>query len=184
MDKKTAVMVVLLHWYMIALAITFFPNGHGYPNHVLCMKRKRETLLTLKQGIVDPSNRLSSWTVEECCSWKGIGCDNITGHVIKLNLRNPYDPVTTFDSYERSQLEGMISDSLLELKYIRYLDLSSNRFQDTDIPSFFGGLQNLRNLSMSDSGFIGGKSSHQLANLSNLHYLNVRGLYLNLDNLK
>ncbi|OAY77997.1 putative inactive leucine-rich repeat receptor-like protein kinase [Ananas comosus] len=56
-----------------------------------CMEIERNALLTFKAGMVDPRNFLSSWEGEDCCKWRGVVCSNITGHVVKLNLRNPCD---------------------------------------------------------------------------------------------
>jgi hypothetical protein len=183
MGRKTSFLAVLVHWSLsLATILCMFTYCHGNPN-VLCRKTERETLLTFKESIVDPSNQLSSWIGEECCMWKGIGCDNITGHVIQLNLRSPYDPYTAYEDVERLRLGGLVNDSLLGLKHLHYLDLSSNCFEDTTIPSFFGHLQNLRYLNLSHACFVGG-SPHQLANLSNLHYLDISDLSLQIDNLE
>ncbi|XP_062152036.1 receptor-like protein EIX1 [Alnus glutinosa] len=183
MDRKTNFVVVLVHCYLsFATIICMFTYARGNTN-VLCREREREALLTFKQGIIDRSNQLSSWIGHECCVWKGIGCDNITGHVIHLNLRNPYDSGTAPEAFSQSQLGGVISDSLLELKHLRYLDLSENHFADSHIPSFFGYLGNLRYLSLSCAGFVG-TIPHQLANLSNLHYLGIQGSLLHVDNLE
>ncbi|KAG9441149.1 hypothetical protein H6P81_017003 [Aristolochia fimbriata] len=61
-------------------------NGRG------CMEREREALLKLKNGVTeDPHllHRLSSWVGDNCCTWFGVVCRNVTGHVIELSLPNP-----------------------------------------------------------------------------------------------
>ncbi|XP_041015003.1 receptor-like protein EIX1 [Juglans microcarpa x Juglans regia] len=120
---------------------------------------------------------------EECCFWKGIGSENLTGHVIHLNLQNPYDPTTDYEAFERSRLGGIISNSLLELKYLQYIDLSFSHFEGHQIPSFFGHLGNLRYLNLSQAGFVG-DIPFQFANLTKLHYLDIRGLLLDISNLE
>ena len=45
-------------------------------------------------SVVDPSNRLSSWTDigdddSDCCIWYGVICDFFTGHVTELHLGLP-----------------------------------------------------------------------------------------------
>ncbi|KAI9176350.1 hypothetical protein LWI28_001733 [Acer negundo] len=56
-----------------------------------CLERERHALLAFKDGLIDEYGRLSSWgsedDKEDCCKWKGIHCNNRTGHVIGLNLR-------------------------------------------------------------------------------------------------
>jgi hypothetical protein len=169
--KKTTFVVLLLHCYLSLATLTYmFAYAGGNPN-MLCRKGERDALLTFKQGIDYSFNSLSSWIGQECCTWKGIGCHNITGHVVHLNLRN-------------LMVDGLIIDSLRELKHLHYLDLSLNRFSNDPFPSFFGYLQNLRYLNLSYTDFKG-KIPHQLANLSNLHSLDIQGNYnMQVDNLE
>ncbi|KAI9092745.1 hypothetical protein K1719_027542 [Acacia pycnantha] len=83
---------------------------------VLCNENDQNILLIFKQGVMNSSNRLSSWTSQEdCCLWEGVHCDNITGRVTELDLAD-YD------------LEGVINLSLLQLESLNHLDLSNNGF--------------------------------------------------------
>ncbi|PPD91816.1 hypothetical protein GOBAR_DD11223 [Gossypium barbadense] len=46
-----------------------------------------EGLLKLKNDLIDPSNKLSSWVESgDCCKWIGVFCHNSTGHVNQLHL--------------------------------------------------------------------------------------------------
>ena len=110
---------------------------------------ERKALLEFKAGLGDPSGRLSSWVGGDCCKWKGVDCSNATGNVIKLDLRKPYQP-----SEAVFPLSGQISDSLLDLKYLNYLDLSSNELSGP-IPYSIGNLDNLRYLDLSDNSISG-----------------------------
>ncbi|KAM5586946.1 hypothetical protein ABKV19_005738 [Rosa sericea] len=149
--------------------------GDGLPSGVRsssCIEEERRALLSFKGDVTDPSGRLSSWVGQDCCQWKGIHCNNHTGHAAMMDLRNPnYDQeYGEFD--EETSLGGKINPSLLSLKNLRYLDLSGNDFQGRRIPNFFGKLQSLRYLNLSYNSFVE-EIPPALGNLSNLNYLDL-----------
>ncbi|KAK9937201.1 hypothetical protein M0R45_014007 [Rubus argutus] len=143
-----------------------------------CMEEERRALLAFKQDLTDRSGRLSSWVGHECCRWRGISCNNRTRRVAKLDLRNTIDD----EEYERSCLGGKLNPSLLALKHLSYLDLSSNKFEEVHIPSFFGQLTSLRYLNLSYASF-GGEIPPSLGNLSNLNYLDLANYDVSSKNL-
>ncbi|KAF3438100.1 hypothetical protein FNV43_RR20856 [Rhamnella rubrinervis] len=163
MENSSVVFVLLT---IATISAISFSNGNI---DVLCRESERQALLRFKQDLKDPMNRLSTWDGGDCCSWMGITCDNLTGHVLELHVNSGQAEHLDLLRYG---LGGKINPSLLVLKYLKYLDLSGNNFEGIQIPSFIGCLKSLTHLNLSYSGF-GGKIPHQLGNLSNLNYLNL-----------
>ncbi|KAF3945764.1 hypothetical protein CMV_027893 [Castanea mollissima] len=88
----------------LLLSLGIFKLGSCSANNVTvkCIKSEREALVRFKEGVGSPA-KLSSWVGEECCQWKGVECDNDSGHVTKLNLSNPAGRPRHFDYYETTQ---------------------------------------------------------------------------------
>ncbi|XP_050252037.1 receptor-like protein EIX2 isoform X1 [Quercus robur] len=180
------------------LAFLFLPNFFFFfctgLSELRCIDTEQQALLNFKQHLIDPSNRLSSWTVDgDCCQWVGVVCHNLTAHVHQLHLRSvrpiwddfatPTEINAKVEAWERSMFGGKLHPSLLDLKHLNYLDLSFNNFSASPIPSFLGSMKSLTSLNLSQSRFVG-VIPHQLGNLSNLLYLNLEGfqfsdLYVN-----
>ncbi|KAL6320016.1 hypothetical protein AAG906_003113 [Vitis piasezkii] len=139
--KSIGDVVVLWLWFLSLATITIQFSLSDGTSDVICSARERRALQRIKQGLVDQGNYLSSWTREASCSWKGIGCDNITRHVVKINLSR--------EPMEGASLGGNISTSLLDLNHLQYLDLSWNSFEGLQIPEYLGSLTGLRYLNLS-----------------------------------
>ncbi|XP_059311605.1 receptor-like protein EIX2 isoform X1 [Lycium ferocissimum] len=159
--------LVILH----SIAVEFACKAQNGASN--CSANDLEALVDFKNGLNDPENRLSSWQGKDCCKWRGIGCSNTTGSVIKIDLHNPF-PVSSADvtRYGFWNLSGEIRPSLVKIQSLRYLDLSLNAFGGILIPRFLGSLKNLEYLNLSKAGFFG-TIPPTLGNLSHLQYLDV-----------
>ncbi|GAU10768.1 hypothetical protein TSUD_424410, partial [Trifolium subterraneum] len=136
----------------------------------------------------DSPNKLSSWKGTHCCQWKGINCDNVTGHVIKLDLMTPCNipfrpqqgellDYLSYNSFGATMdcfpvVAPNISSSLLQLEHLTYLDLSGNNFSGSPIPMFIGSMGHLEYLSLSQASF-SGRIPNSLENLKNLYHLDL-----------
>ncbi|KAK3422979.1 hypothetical protein EUGRSUZ_G03336 [Eucalyptus grandis] len=118
------------------------------------LKSDREALIDFKNGLQDPHYLLSSWQGNDCC------------RITSIDLRGDSSTGTYW------KLSGEIRPSLVRLKSLRFLDLSSNNFASVPIPKFVGSLENLWYLNLSIAGFRGAIPPN-LGNLSNLQYLDL-----------
>ncbi|PHU01777.1 hypothetical protein BC332_31564 [Capsicum chinense] len=111
-----------------------------------------------------PHQKTSSWKMSrDCCSWDGVTCDEMTGHVIELNL-------------SCSQLVGKIdsNSNLFQLSHLQRLDLFYNNFPGSHIfPEFDSGrFSSLTHLNLFKSSF-SGQIPLEISHLSKLQSLSL-----------
>ncbi|KAH0707500.1 hypothetical protein KY290_009589 [Solanum tuberosum] len=110
--------------------------------------------------------KTSSWnTSRDCCSWDGVVCDDITGHVIELDL-GCSELVGTIDS----------NSSLFQLSHLQSLDLTGNNFSNSHISPEFGKFSSLKHLDLSGSYF-SGQIPSEISHLSKLHSLRLSTVF-------
>ncbi|EOA29361.1 hypothetical protein CARUB_v10025647mg [Capsella rubella] len=157
--------------FSLVLILLLKDSGFGAAANPKCISTERQALLTFKALLTDLSGRLFSWSGPDCCNWPGVLCDTRTSRVVKIDLRNPVQDVRS-DEYKRSCLRGKLHPSLTSLKFLSYLDLSSNDFGGLEIPGFLGQIVTLRYLNLSSSSF-SGEIPANLENLSKLESLDL-----------
>ncbi|GLT57579.1 hypothetical protein SLA2020_305440 [Shorea laevis] len=117
-------------------------------------------------------SKIESWKEDiDCCSWDGVSCDNVTGHVIALNLSCSF-LYGTFPS----------NSTLFFLRNLQSLNLALNDFKNSKIPSKISQFTRLKHLDISNSRF-SGHVPREIAHLPKLVSLNLSN-YLYDDSLE
>ncbi|KAL1162486.1 hypothetical protein V6Z11_A07G203800 [Gossypium hirsutum] len=161
------------HLILLALLLLFSLVCSVKP---LCHPDERSALLHFKQSFIikdsassspDAYPKTESWNVEDpsvdCCSWNGVECDNITGHVVVLELNSSY-------------LYGSINSNttLFRLPHLQRLSLADNVFINSEIPSGINNLSSLTYLDLSFSNF-SGQVPLEILELAKLELLDLSG---------
>ncbi|KAL2585520.1 hypothetical protein GLYMA_13G003500v4 [Glycine max] len=161
---------------LLLFAMTLHKGICGANTKLSCNGKDRSALLLFKHGVKDGLHKLSSWSNgEDCCAWKGVQCDNMTGRVTRLDLNQQY-------------LEGEINLSLLQIEFLTYLDLSLNGFTGLTLPPILNqslvtpsnNLSNLVYLDLSFNEDLHLDNLQWLSQLSSLKCLNLSEI--NLEN--
>ena len=145
------------------------------PSHSLCHPHDTSALLHFKNSFIiyeDPYydacdtagyfSKTRTWeNGTDCCSWAGVTCHPISGHVTDLDL-------------SCSRLVGNIdpNSTLFHLSHLHSLNLAFNDFNYSHLSSLFGGFVSLTHLNLSYSDFEGDIPS-QISHLSKLVSLDL-----------
>jgi hypothetical protein len=108
--------------------------------------------------------KVSFWKPEsgDCCRWRGVKCNEDTGHVISLDLSSS----CLYGSFNSNS-------SLFQLVHLQSLiNLAYNDFNSSRIPTGFRQLSRLTDLNLSVSGF-SGQITSEILELSNLVSLDL-----------
>ncbi|KAF7132149.1 hypothetical protein RHSIM_Rhsim09G0138900 [Rhododendron simsii] len=158
---------MLSFFVVMLLASSKTSSGLTSNPKIRCIEKEKQALLKFKEALIDDGDSLSSWGSEndekECCKWRGVECNNHTGHVAGLNL-------STWS------LAGKISPSFLELQHLEYLDLSGNNFGGdyTPIPNHhLGNVSSLQYLSLGGNYNLSGGNLEWLSYFPLLRHLDL-----------
>ncbi|XVF18631.1 hypothetical protein REPUB_Repub11eG0039200 [Reevesia pubescens] len=159
--------LALFHFQVGDCSLSFSSSFLNSSTH-LCLPEERTALLQFKSTIslfgyctefLIP--KTNSWRESrDCCSWEGVTCDRVTGHVIGIDLGH-------------SCLDGSlpVDTTLFHLQKLQWLDLSSNSlsgFLPSNSSLFL--LHGLQRLNLANTRFNGSISSafSQLVSLTHL----------------
>ncbi|CAH9114763.1 unnamed protein product [Cuscuta europaea] len=137
------------------------------PTASKCIDGEREVLLKFKQTI---HGKLSSWdSHNDCCDWKGVGCDNFTGHVVKIDLSAAALRILDISF---NQLSGTLPDCWSNLPSLAFLNLANNHNLSGSLPTSIGLLASLEGLHLDHNNFTGTLPS-SMENCSSLVVLHL-----------
>ncbi|CAN1233977.1 Leucine-rich repeat receptor-like protein kinase PXL1 [Linum perenne] len=133
--------LILFHCFIgCCFSLAVLAEGGAIHNEV-------SALLAMKSSLVDSSNLLADWRLEQPgngtvnhCRWTGVSC-NSRGFVERLDISN-------------MNLSGRISDHVQELKGLAFFSVSNNGFESS-LPESLGDLTSLKVVDFSMNNFIG-----------------------------
>ncbi|KAH0707117.1 hypothetical protein KY289_012193 [Solanum tuberosum] len=172
--------LVVFFYSLVCLLLIISQSFSSSFVHHVCSPTEAFALLHFKQSFqISDQNNPSCWVdipktrswneSRDCCSWDGVTCDILIGHVIGLDL-------------SCSRLNGTIhpNSSLFQLHHLRTLNLAYNDFYSFSIPHNIGQLRNLRHLNLSGF-FFEGEIPTEISYLSNLVSLELNCYECELD---
>ncbi|KAK8676751.1 hypothetical protein V6N13_142318 [Hibiscus sabdariffa] len=160
---------------LLVFLFNFLPTISSLGTH-LCSHHEATALLQFKNSFsvkqiysefcYGSHPKTNSWNEStDCCSWIGVTCDHVHGHVTGLDL-------------SCSSLYGTFPSNatLFLLPHLQKLNLAFNYFEDSEMPSEFGRFASLVDLNLSQTSFKG-RFPAQVSHLSKLASLDLTGNY-------
>ncbi|MED6190074.1 hypothetical protein PIB30_102192 [Stylosanthes scabra] len=150
-----------------------------------CIEQERQALLIFKNSLhsfitdADPSSPpsiLPSWQGHECCKWEGIACNNVTKHIVKIEISSSSSSCASssclsWESEPDLYVQHLNQNQpLLHFKHLTHLDLSGVSLGSTPM-NFLGSMQQLRYLSLYIE--FQGMIPSSLGNLTDLRVLRI-----------
>ncbi|KAJ7977169.1 Leucine-rich repeat receptor-like protein kinase [Quillaja saponaria] len=151
------------------------------------------TLLSIKEGLIDPLNSLQDWKLLDGvsgkyaahCNWTGVQCSS-DGAVENLDLSHKNLSGRVSDEIQRLKhlsslnlccngFSSLLSKSICNLTELKSLDVSQNFFIG-DFPTGLGNSPRLMTLNASSNNF-SGLLPEDLGNASSLEMLDLRGSF-------
>ncbi|KAH7575492.1 hypothetical protein JRO89_XS02G0123000 [Xanthoceras sorbifolium] len=163
--------IILVHFYvywffLFYLTVAYFTCSIIQP---LCHNNERFALLQFNQsltiyglGAVAGFSKVASWRLEEdCCSWKGVTCNNHTNCITRLDLNS-------------ARLSSHINSTgtLFHLVHLEWLNLANNELHNFKITAIINNISRLKDLNLSFCGF-SGQISSELLDLSNIEFIDL-----------
>ena len=161
-------------WWFFSHLCCFFLLFHFSFSHSFCHPHDNLALLHFKASLTIHNTMyfydychevyptIATWeNGTDCCSWSGVTCDTISGHVTAIDLAC-------------AGLQGKINanSTLFTLSHMQSLNLAFNDFSNSHIPSPIGQFVNLTHLNLSSSNFQG-EIPPQISHLSKLQSLDL-----------
>ncbi|GKV44938.1 hypothetical protein SLEP1_g52072 [Rubroshorea leprosula] len=172
--KLSAPLCLLFVFLCLKTAFSSSIHASSFSTTHLCSHEEALALLQFKTSFsinytipypyycVESYSKIESWKEgTDCCSWDGVSCDNVTGHVIALNLSCSF-LYGTFPS----------NSTLFFLRNLQSLNLSLNDFRLSKIPSEISQFTRLKHLDVSFSRF-SSQVPGEIAHLPKLVSLNL-----------
>ncbi|GAU28350.1 hypothetical protein TSUD_256780 [Trifolium subterraneum] len=172
--------LILLYLHILLFHFTSFSSSSS---NLLCHHEDSSALLQFKSSFtIDTENyacseqpqKTATWkNGTNCCSWHGVSCDTVSGHVIGLNLGceslNGTFPGLIYLDLSNHKLFGSLPNWLLDIDSLQFLGLSHNMF--TSMDQFIRN-QWLQDLDISFN-LLAGDIPLSICNKSSLAYLNL-----------